>query len=78
MASSMVVVAYSLEATFASSMTEVEVVGPTLGVRAVESLERNAKPLTHLKGSEKPLALYGWRAEDADEPVPTAFYRPSC
>jgi hypothetical protein len=70
---SMVVVAYSSEATFASSMTEVEVAGPTPGVRQ----ERHAKLLTHSKGLEKPLDLYGWRAEDADEPVPTAFYRPS-
>jgi hypothetical protein len=53
----MVVVAYSLEVTYASSMTEVEVAGPTLGMRAVESLKRNAKLLTHSKGSEKPLAL---------------------
>ena len=46
MASSMVVVAYSLEATYASSMTEVEVAGPTLGMRAVESLKRNVGPAT--------------------------------
>jgi hypothetical protein len=57
MASSMVVVAYSLEATYGSSMMEVEVAGPTLSVRAVESVKRDAKQLTHSKGSEKPLAL---------------------
>jgi hypothetical protein len=56
MAASMVAVAYSLEATYASSMTEVEVAGPMLGVKAVESPKRNAKLLTHSKGSEKPLA----------------------
>ena len=73
MASLMVVVAYTLEATFASSMAELEVAGPTLGMRAVESLERNAKQLTHSRASEKPLALYGLRVEGADGLVPMAF-----
>ena len=65
-----------MEATFASSMIEAEVVGPMLGMRVVDSLIRNAKLLTHSKGSEKPHALYDWRAEDGGGPVPTAFYRP--
>jgi hypothetical protein len=51
MVSSVAVQAYSLEAIFVGSMTDwAEVVGPMLGMWAVESPKQNARFLTHPKG----------------------------